>query len=400
MSDAGGFDGDGVPGARGVSGETGGPWDDGEPGPGPGPGPESAAEFGAAPERTRHARSAARSARVRRRRRVVGTVLGGLVVLVMAFTLWYELESHALGPEGRLVVVTVHDGESINAVLGNLSGTHVIGSSLAFRVSDFFDGNPSVAPGSYALHENLTFGQVRAVLAAGPDVYTVIVNPGLALHEVASQVDAVPGLTNSSFVQTADNGTVRSTFSPAGSNDLEGLLGTGTYLILPGESDTTILRAMVQRFERQAAAAGLDASAAQALGLTPYEVVTAASVVEKEGYLPPNMPDVARTIYNRLAADMPLQMDSTVLYALGQDGGPVTPQDEQIVSPYNSYLNKGLPPTPICSPSPQAMAAAAHPPPGAWLYFVLVNKNGTEAFADTYAEQLANEALARSRGVG
>jgi UPF0755 protein len=109
---------------------------------------------------------------------------------------------------------------------------------------------------------------------------------------------------------------------------------------------------------------------------------------------------VARVIYNRLANDMPLQMNATVLYALGQDGGPFTSKDLTLQSPYNSYLNKGLTPTPICSPSLAAMKAAAHPPAGGWLYFVLVNKNGTEAFADTYAEQLANEKLAQQRGVG
>jgi UPF0755 protein len=69
-------------------------------------------------------------------------------------------------------------------------------------------------------------------------------------------------------------------------------------------------------------------------------------------------------------------------------------------TPYNTYLNTGLTPTPICSPSPQAPSAAVHPPAGGWLYFVLVNKDGTEAFADTYAEQLANEQLAKERGVG
>jgi UPF0755 protein len=122
-------------------------------------------------------------------------------------------------------------------------------------------------------------------------------------------------------------------------------------------------------------------------------------VVEKEGYIPKNMPDVARVIYNRLAVGMPLQMDSTVLYALGRDGGPVTPQDEQIPSPYNSYLNVGLPPTPICVSSHDALAAAAHPPPGPWIYFELVDKNGTEAFSVTYAQQLANEALSQARGL-
>ena len=111
---------------------------------------------------------------------------------------------------------------------------------------------------------------------------------------------------------------------------------------------------MVTRFDRDASGAGLSTASAASLGLTPYEVIISASVVEKEGYYAVNMPKVARVIYNRLAAGMPLQMDSTVLYALGQDGGPVTPQDLKIQSPYNTYLNTGLPPTPICMPSPTA----------------------------------------------
>jgi UPF0755 protein len=93
-------------------------------------------------------------------------------------------------------------------------------------------------------------------------------------------------------------------------------------------------------------------------------------------------------------------MNSTVLYSLGQDGGPVTSQDLKLRTPYNTYLNVGLTPTPICSPSPDALTAAVHPPAGAWLYFVLVKKDGTEAFSDTYAEQLANEKLAQERGLG
>ena len=336
---------------------------------------------------------------MRHRRRVVATVGGALLVLVLAFALWYELESHALGPPGPQVVVTVHEGESTDAIISSLSQQHVIGSSLAFRISDFFHGAPSVLPGSYALHQNQTFSEVRAILSAGPNIYPVDVRPGYALSEVAAQVDSLPGHAPGGFAAAAGSGAVHSVFSPPGSNDLEGMLGTGSYLILPGETDVTIVRAMVQRFDQDAQAAGLSTASAASLGLTPYQVITAASVVEKEGYVPVNMPDVARVIYNRLAQDMPLQMDSTVLYALGQDGGPVTSQDLKIQSPYNTYLNKGLPPTPICMPSKDAMDAALHPPPGAWLYFVLVNKDGTMAFSDTYAEQQANEQLAKSRGL-
>ncbi len=344
-------------------------------------------------------RRAARTARVRRRRRVLVGLVGALLVLVLAFVLWYELEEHALGPAGRQVVVTVRQGESADSVISALSHEGVIGSSFAFRISDLFHGTPNVLPGDYAMDQNLTFAEVRARLAAGPNVFAVVVHPGYTLAEVAARVDSVPGHTNGEFARVAASGAVHSAYAPPGSVNLEGLLGTGQYLVLPGESDQTLLSAMVQRFDRDARAVGLDATSAAAFGMTPYQVITAASVVEKEGYYTFNMPKVARVILNRLAQGKPLQMDSTVLYAIGQDGGPVTKQTLEIQSPYNTYLHTGLPPTPICMPSTAALAAAVHPPAGAWLYFTLVDKNGTMAFSDTYAEQLANEKLAQSRGV-
>jgi UPF0755 protein len=341
----------------------------------------------------------ARSARVRRRRRIVAWSAVGLLGVVALFTLWYELESHALGPAGPQVVVTVRQGESTDAVVSDLHQHGVIGSTLAFQIGDVFHGTPTVQPGSYAMHENQTFSDVRALLVAGPNVFPVDVRPGFTLNEVAARIDGLPGHAVGGFARAAGSGAVHSVFSPPGSNDLEGMLGTGTYDVVPGESDVTLLRHMVDRFDHQAGAAGLSTNSAAAFGMSPYQLVTVASIVEKEGYYPVNMPDVARVVYNRLSRGLPLQMDSTVLYALGQDGGPVTAQDERVQSPYNTYLNTGLTPTPICMPSAHALAAAVHPPAGNWLYFVLVQKNGVMAFADTYAEQLANEQLAKSRGL-
>ena len=336
----------------------------------------------------------------RRRRRIVLGALGAVIVVLAAFTIWYELETRVSGPLGPQEVVDVANGESVSAIVSTLAHEKVIGSTLAFRVYDVFHGSPTVIPGDYALHQNEPFGKVCAIVSGGPKIYEVIVAPGLSLNEVAQRVDNVPGHGNASFAKVAASGVVHSAFSPSGSNDLEGFLGAGTYLVVPGESDTTVLRDMVSHFDSQATAAGISTATASALGLSPYQVITAASIVEKEGYIPKNMADVARVIYNRLAAGMPLQMDSTVLYALGQDGGTVTSQDLQLRSPYNTYLNHGLTPTPICTPSITALGSAAHPPAGGWLYFVLVKKDGTEAFSDTIAEQLANENLARSRGLG
>lgn len=350
-------------------------------------------------EEPRLARRARREAEFRRRRRIVALVLGALLVLFLGFVLWYELESNALGPPGKQVIVTVTPGESTGSVINTLSDKGVIGSSLAFRISDLFHGTPTVQAGGYVMHQNQTFAEVRALLAAGPNIYPVEVHAGYTLSEVATQVSAIPGHTATSFEKAASSGAVQSVFSPPGSNNLEGMLGVGRYLILPGESDLTIVRAMVTRFDRSAGAAGLSTASAAALGMTPYQVITVASITEKEGYYTFNMPKVARVIYNRLAQGIPLQMDSTVLYAIGQDGGSVTAHDLQIASPYNTYRNKGLTPTPICMPSTTALASALHPPAGSWLYFTLVQKNGVMAFSDTFAEQLANEKLAQSRGL-
>ena len=347
----------------------------------------------------RHERRARRQDQLRRRRRIVALVGGAVLVVILGFVLWYELESSALGPPGKQVVVTVKPGESTDSVISALSDKGVIGSSLAFQISNFFHGTPTVQAGSYAMHQNQTFAEVRALLAAGPNIYPVDVRPGNTLSEVATEVSAIPGHTAASFEKAASSGVVHSIFSPPGSDDLEGMLGIGQYLILPGETDLTIVQDMVTRFDRYAQAAGLSTASAAAVGMTPYQVITVASITEKEGYYTFNMPKVARVIYNRLAQDIALQMDSTVLYAIGQDGGPVTSKDLQIQSPYNTYLIKGLTPTPICMPSVTALKSALDPPAGAWLYFTLVQKSGVMAFSDTFAEQLANENLAKSRGL-
>jgi len=230
---------------------------------------------------------------------------------------------------------------------------------------------------------------------------------GTTVTEVARQVgDVVPRFSSASFQAAVTSGAKRSPWQPTGSVNLDGLLGTGTYIVVPGESEGALLGQMITRFDGDAAALGLAGSAA-ANGVTPYQAVTVASIVQKEAISPGdsaqatahNAGPVAQVVYNRLARGMPLQMDSTVLYAEGRDGGPVTPADEALSTPYNTYLNTGLTPTPICFPSALALRAALHPSGGAWLYFELTSRDGTETFSNTYAGQLAAEQLAHSRGV-
>ena len=325
-------------------------------------------------------------------------IMVGLVVLVGGYA-WVQSEASPSGPPGPPVLVTVPAGSGVNSTGTLLADKGVITSSLAFRIWTQFHSLPGVQAGPYLFHQRSSFDAVQKVLAAGPNVFPLVVPPGFTVSELAQRVGQLPGHDASTFLGVATDGAVRSPWQPAGVTSLEGLLGTGTYTVVPGETDRQLLAKMVDRFDALAARLGL-AAGAERLGFTPYQVVTVASVVEKEGVYVKNMGPVSRVIYNRLAAGTALQMDSTVLYALGRDGGPVTGADLQTPSLYNTYLHKGLPPTPTCFPSEEALTAALHPPDGPWLYFVVVQQDGTEAFSTTYAGQLANEALARQRGVG
>jgi UPF0755 protein len=325
-------------------------------------------------------------------------ILVGLVVIVGGY-FWVQHEADPSGPRGPQVLLTVPAGAGVNSTASRLQAKGIITSSFAFRLWSQFNSVPGVQAGEYSFAKNSTFDAVRTILAGGPNVFPLVVPPGFTVAELADRVGQLPGHDAATFLRLARSGAVRSPWQPAGVTSLEGLLAVGTYTVVPGESDQELLERMVARFDAQADAVGLAAGAAR-LGYTPYQVVIVASIVEKEGVLEKNMGPVARVVYNRLERNMLLQMNSTVLYALGQDGGTVTSADLSLPSPYNTYIHKGLPPTPTCFPSEQALQAALDPPAGDWLYFVVVQQDGTEAFSDTYAGQEANEALANQRGVG
>ncbi|MCM2415556.1 endolytic transglycosylase MltG [Streptomyces sp. RKAG290] len=170
----------------------------------------------------------------------------------------------------------------------------------------------------------------------------------------------------------------------------EGYLFPATYPVTDDSTPQSLLRYMVdtavERFGAEHITAG-----AQRNNVTVYQTVTIASVVQAEADTAADMGKVARVVHNRLARDMPLQMDSTLNYALNRSTLDTTAGDTKIDSPYNSYARKGLPPTPIGNPGEQAMAAAISPTAGRWLYFVTVAPGDTR-FTDDYAEQQRNVA--------
>jgi len=325
-------------------------------------------------------------------------LLSAVVVVVVLGVGWFLLQVDPIfAGKGKEVIVTVHSGDSFSTIAGELHAKGVIASSLAFRLESLVLGTPNVQQGSYELRQGSSFAKVRSVLSGAPNVNVIVASPGLTLHEIALDVanDMGPTYANR-FVAAATAAVTPSTFSHSGS--LEGLIGAGTYVIAPTTTPSELANKMVRSFEKEAASVGLTPSTSLS-GLNAYQLVTAASIVEKEGYYPSNMPKVARVIFNRLARGGPLQMDATVLYYFKQDGGTVTPTMLATATPYNTYLNAGLTPTPICTVSTIALRAVLHAPAGTWLYFTLIDKNGDEAFSTTFAQQLKNEQLAHARGL-
>ena len=156
---------------------------------------------------------------------------------------------------------------------------------------------------------------MRAILGAPPNVNVVTVLPGLTVHEVAYSLASVKGSKYANtFVADATAQQTPSSFGHGSS--LEGLIGARTYVIKPPTTPLALAKEMVRSFQKEAAAVGLTPSTVVG-GLNAYQLIVAASIVEKEGYYPRNMPQVARVIFNRLARGGPLQMAATVLYFLG-----------------------------------------------------------------------------------
>ncbi len=329
----------------------------------------------------------------------LGRILLGLVVTVVVVVGWFALQFEPIfHGKGKLVVLTVSARESTSSLAAALHNKHVIASPLAYRLFADTIGHVAVTPGKYELTTGASFLKIHSILGSLPNVPAVTVAAGQTLYEVEGNLANAEGVPYANaFSADVTQSKTPSPYSSASS--LEGLIGTGTYYILPGESPATLAKKMVQGFVRESSSVGLTPSTTLN-GLNAYQLVIAASIVEKEGYYPVNMPQVARVIFNRLSRGGPLQMDATVLYYLKQDGGTVTPAMLRTQEPYNTYLNVGLTPTPICAVSTFALRAILHAPPGSWLYFTLINKDGTMAFSTTFAQQLHEEKIAESRGIG
>ncbi|MFF5161028.1 endolytic transglycosylase MltG [Streptomyces sp. NPDC000348] len=217
---------------------------------------------------------------------------------------------------------------------------------------------------------------------------TLVVPEGWRASQVYAAVDEVldlPAGTTKKSLATADLKLP----DEAGGNP-EGYLFPATYPLREKATPQKLLSRMVDTADKKFNGAPV-AAGAQRNAMNVYQAVTVASIVQAEAATKADMGKVARVIFNRLERGMPLQMDSTVHYALNRTTPRTTAPDTEVDSPYNSYRRMGLPPTPIDNPGEDAVRAAINPAPGDWLYFVTVRPGDTRFTAD-YAEHQRNVA--------
>ncbi|RRR42583.1 aminodeoxychorismate lyase [Mycolicibacter terrae] len=389
--------------------------------------------------RTQRAREDRRQRRRHRHRRVVGGL--GIVLVTLTVITGVFLGSklwHSRGPlldytgeGGQQVLIEVHEGDFTTAIAETMYGAGVIANVAKFLdVAQHNSAIAAIQPGFYRLRAQIPSAAAvqqltdpanrvgKLVIPEGrqlddtTDMKTNAVTPGVfTLIAEASCLELngdrhclnVQDLRRAAAAETPQALSVPEwalgpvTKMGHDHRRIEGLITAGTWNVDPTAPAPVVLSKVIGQSTAELAKSGLPATAEQ-LGMTPYELLTVASLVQREA-LPHDFAKVARVIDNRLNEPQRLEFDSTVNYPLDRQEVATTDADRAKVTPWNTYASAGLPATPICSPGTEALRAAEHPEPGDWLYFVTIDQDGTTLFTHNYQQHLNNIEMALDNGV-
>ncbi len=343
-----------------------------------------------------------------------------LVVIVLSFFIITKLaaslasgisnESTAVVTiqEGVEVEFTVASGSTAAGIAADLAEAGIIADAGKFEsaVRAAGAGNQLKA-GDYLLTSGADYDTLVAVLVQGPEqveVRDITVIEGLTIDEILASLSEQTGYTITQLAAPLLNGSVDSPYlpqnAPAGMDELvkwEGLLAPDTYEFRIDASPADILGRMANTLASRVDE--MNWGALEALELEPYDGLIIASLIEKEAKLDDERPTIASVIVNRLEKGIALQIDATIIYALGENRGEVLREDLEVESPYNTYLYPGLPPTPIGGVRVASIAAAAQPEDTDYFYYVLINTDGTHGFSETLEEHNRKKQEAKDAGV-
>ncbi|MDE0139811.1 MAG: endolytic transglycosylase MltG [bacterium] len=305
---------------------------------------------------------------------------------------------------GRTVVVEIPSGSSARSIAGILVGNGVVPSAIEFEsLVRTREAGSLLKAGTYELVTGTDLDEIVDLLIAGPslDVFRVTVVEGLRLAEVLDVLaQATRDYSEGDFTAALLSGDVTSAYLPAGLDRTvwEGLLFPATYEFFGDATPAEMLQRLATELERRLET--YDWSPVTARGLSVYEGLVMASLVEAEAGTDEDRPLIASVINNRLARGMPLQIDATVLYAMADRGRSPTLEDLRFESPYNTYLIAGLPPTPIGAAGAKSIEAVIDPADTDYLYYVLTSEDGAHSFFSDYDDFLVAKQQADALGIG
>ena len=361
--------------------------------------------------RGRKARARAGKTRKRRARRpitivvsllVLAGIVGGIVVGGQwLFTKINPVAEDYTGQGTGDVQVRVATGDSLTAIGRTLVEADVIASTGPFV--DAAQANPAstgIQPGVYGMRLQMS-GQAALDLLLAPDTRLfsrVTIPEGFTVTQVLDRLSESTD-TPIADLQAAAADTASLGLPSWSTGQLEGFLYPATYDFEPETTPTEMLQRMVAQFTQETASIDFESRAA-AIGRTPYEVLTIASMIQSETLQDAERVDVSQVIYNRLAQGIPLGIDATTAYGLGKNGNDLTTADLQSDNPFNTRNRLGLPPTPISSPGAPSLEAALAPSTGDLLFYVLEDAEGNHFFTNNIDDFNAARQRCADAGLG
>jgi UPF0755 protein len=329
---------------------------------------------------------------LRKRRSKTGPAVLGVLLVLGVLGAIFVIYSAATGDEpGGSARVQVVKGDTLSDVAVKLEEAGVIESAFVFELQARYEGyGTEIKTGRYTFQPGQDSGEILQKLTVGQaaPTITVTIPEGLTIEQTAGTVAADSSVPAPEFEDAArrtdhgysflDNPDVKTT---------EGYLFPARYEFEKGVTARQVVDRLLEQYLLETQ--DLDfAEAKERLDLTENQVVTVASLIEKEAASPEEKPLIASVIYNRMREDTPLQIDATIQYALKRPKANLSLADLKVDSPYNTYENKGLPPGPICSPGRESLLAALNSAKTNYLYYVLEADGEKHFFTKSYDDFL------------
>lgn len=318
-----------------------------------------------------------------------------LAIIICMLIGYFTLDKPLDAADNTTVSLTIPSGAGTSDIANILEKNNVIGSAFKFKILSKIKGyDGDFKSGEYTFTKSMKPSEIADVIIKGVSNQESFTIPeGFSIYKIGKRLEEHGICTQAEFEDELENGEFEYTFLPkkiSGKEKFEGYLYPDTYSISKNASAHDIIKACLDNYQDK-----YDKeikNLVEKSGRSLEEVMKVASIVEREAVKSDERPLVAGVIYNRLNKDMKLQMCSTVQYILKEDKPVLSIADTEISSDYNTYINEGLPPGPICNPGMSSIKAAANPEKTKYIYFVVSSKlDGSMEYSSDYDEFLKDK---------